>query len=129
MRRASFLVIGTAVVALGTVLLGWLAPAAWGAVAGLLRAGKRPAREAALASAMAWAALLLGQAFAGHAIGTLASRLGGALGIPSPVLVLVTLLFPAVLAGCAAAVVEALVPMRRGPSGVRDPGAIARRAA
>jgi hypothetical protein len=83
-----------------------------------------------VASASAWALLLLLQTIAGFPIATLAGRLAGALGIPSPALVILTLLFPAVLSGCAAHVVGSLVRWRQGPApGVRDPGVIARRAA
>jgi hypothetical protein len=130
MIRRRQVLIGTILVALGTVLLGWLAPAGWGAIAGLFWAAERPARNAAMASASAWALLLLLQMVAGYPVITLAGRLAGALGIPSPVLVILTLLFPAVLSGCAAYVVATLVRSRRAPApDARDPGVIARRAA
>jgi hypothetical protein len=130
MIRRRPVLIGTILVALGTVLLGWFAPMGWGVIAGLFWAADRPARKAAMASASAWALLLLLHLVAGYPVVRLAGRLAGALGIPSPALVILTLLFPAVLSGCAAYVVATLVRSRRTPApDARDPGVIARRAA
>jgi hypothetical protein len=111
-------VVGASVVALGTFAAGWLVPVAWGVVVGIFWAGDRPGRKAAAASALAWALLLIAIAAAGFPIAVLASRLAGALGVPSPALVAVTVLFPAVLSGCAAVLAGELVTWTRRPRGI-----------
>ena len=74
-----------------------------------------PARRAALAGVLAWAGLLLGRAVRGDEIGALSETLGGAMGVPSWAIVLVTLLYPAVLAA-SAAWLSHLAARRRVPS-------------
>jgi hypothetical protein len=73
------------------------------------------ARRAALAGVLAWGGVLLAGALRGDRIGTLGTTLGGAVGVPSPVLFLVTLLYPAILAA-SAAWVSSLVVRRSGVS-------------
>ncbi|MEJ7812880.1 MAG: hypothetical protein WKG32_20870 [Gemmatimonadaceae bacterium] len=97
-----------AALALATVVAGWwgvpLAAFAWGVMA---RSGRRAASSAALAGALAWSALLLWQATRGP-VGTLASRVAGAMQLPAPALVALTLLFPALLAWGATVIGQAL---------------------
>ena len=91
----------------GTWTLGWWAVPVIGAAWGLLQRGAaRRGREAALAAAVAWAALLALDASAG-ALPRVATMLGGIFRMPGAVLLLVTLAFAATLAGTAAYVVGA----------------------
>src|SRR5687767_6204933 len=98
--------IATIAIVLGT----WLgAPIIAAIVAGLAVGFLRPrraARLAALAGALAWGGLLAVAALRGDALGSFASTLGGALGAPGWVVVLVTLLYPALLASSAAWVAQ-----------------------
>lgn len=103
MRRVVLVIFLTAAMLLGTIGLGWwtvpLLGAAWGA--------SRPfnrglAVSAALAGALAWA-VLLAEATLGGPVGELAGNLGGIFGLPGSIVILFTLLFPALLAGSAAA--------------------------
>ena len=61
-----------------------------------------PARRAATAGLLAWGGLLLGRAVRGDELGALTGTLGGAMGVPSWAIVIVTLLYPAILAASAA---------------------------
>lgn len=94
--------LGMAVIVLGTWLgAPILTPIVVGLVMGfVLRVN--PARRAALAGGVAWGGLLLVAALRGDHLGALGKTLGGALGVPSPVVFLVTLLYPAILAASAA---------------------------
>ena len=74
-----------------------------------------PARRAAMAGLLAWAGLLLGRAVRGDEIGALSTTLGGAMGVPSWAVVLVTLLYPTILAA-SAAWLSHLAARRRAPS-------------
>ena len=101
--------------ALATVLLGWwgvpLAAAAWGALA---RGAPGSALAAAIGGALGWGALLLTDSVSGP-VGPFATTLGGVVGLPGALLVVVTLLFPALLAWSAAAVAGAIArPRARG---------------
>ena len=65
----------------------------------------RPVTAAALAAMIGWAGWLAVDWVAGQGgLGRLGGRLAGALSVPPPGLFLATLLFPALLAGCAAAI-------------------------
>ena len=94
------------VVAITTWFGGWWAAAVVALVAGFLyRAdGGRPWRVA-LGAAAGWALLLVVNAFSGP-FAHVASTLGGAMSLPAPALVLMTLLFPALL-GWSGAIVAA----------------------
>ena len=72
-----------------------------GLVLGFLRPHHAP-RRAALAGTLAWGSLLLVGGARGDALGTFASTLGGAMGVPGWVIGLATLLYPALLASSAA---------------------------
>jgi hypothetical protein len=96
---------------------GWWAVPLVAALWGLTRpAVDAPAGTAALAAGSAWALWLLGDWQTDHqAMEVLATRLGGVLGLPPAVLILVTLLLGAVLAWSAAALAGAIVnsPVQR----------------
>ncbi len=94
------------VVATATWVAGWWAAAIVAIVAGFLyRAeGGRPWRVA-LGASEGWALLLIIDAFSGPLV-HVASTLAGAMALPAPALLLVTLLFPALL-GWSGAIVAA----------------------
>lgn len=98
------LVVAAAMAAL-TWILGW-----WGVLLAALIIGVVLRREGgggwrvALAAALAWAALLLGNAVLGP-LTVVSTTLGGVMQVPAPALLLLTLGFPALLAWGAATVV------------------------
>ena len=77
-----------------------------------LASPQRSVRLAAAAGFFAWAFLLLLAALRGDAVGTLASSLGGAMGLPGWGLFVATLLYPAVLAASAAWLAHLVSPRR-----------------
>jgi hypothetical protein len=93
---------GVVAMLLGT-WLGWptLTPIVAGAAMGVLLS-VNAARQAALAGALAWGGVLVVSMLQGNSVDALGKTLGGAMGIPSWLLVLVTLLYPAILAASAA---------------------------
>jgi hypothetical protein len=94
--------LGMAAIIAGTSLgAPTLTPILVGGVMGFVLQ-KTPARRAALAGILAWAGILLFKGLRGDEIGALSRTLGGAMGVPSWAIVLVTLLYPAVLAASAA---------------------------
>ncbi len=128
--RALRIVVGAAVVALGTWFGGWLAPAVWGALVGAALPHGRSARRAAVDAALGWAAILVLLAVRGDPVGTLAVRLGGAMGVPVVGLVAATLAFPALLASCAAWLAAQIpTPRRRDSRGDKSPAMIMHEAA
>lgn len=89
---------------LGTWVGWWTVP-----VIALLWSLLPPVRPAVLATALtaagAWALWLgLDMVAGGGGLGRLTTRLAGVMHLSSPLLILATLLFPALLAGCAASV-------------------------
>jgi len=88
--------------AAATLVLGWWGVPVVGALWGSI--GKPPVihrwRPAAAAAAIAWAGLLAAELVG--ALGVVVSQLGGALRLPALVAVVLTLVFPALLAGSAA---------------------------
>lgn len=90
----------------GTVLAGWWALPVLAALLALVRL---PAWQAASAALLAWMALLLRNAAAAPLL-PYADRLGGLFGFPGFAILLMTLLFAALLAWSAAAVVDSLKP-------------------
>ena len=97
------LLLATALAA-ATWAFGWwsipLVAAVWGWIAASLR---RPVLLAAAAAAAAWGALLAWTwASAAGPTAALASALGGVMRAPPAALVCLTILFPALLAACAA---------------------------
>ncbi len=99
--------------------LGWSSVAAIAGLWGALRpAYRHPAAAAGWAAAAAWGFWLVVDAVGSRgAFGTLASRLGGIMVLPVPALYLVTLLFPALLAWSASALMGEFVGLLASPSG------------
>ena len=79
----------------------WTVPVVAAVWAIASRDSNRPLVAAACA-ALGWASLLLLDSVKGP-VGTMATKLGGVMGVPGIVLLILTLLFPALLAWCAAA--------------------------
>lgn len=89
---------------IGTWILGWWSVPLFAAMAGVLaRDIRRQAIATGIAAAVAWGALLTWSATAGS-VWSFSRVVGGAVGVSGPLLVVVTLLFPALLAWSAAAV-------------------------
>jgi hypothetical protein len=107
-----FIAFVAAAMAALTWLVGW-----WGVLVAALvigfvfRAEGGGGWRIAVAAALAWAALLAIDAVSGP-VGLLGQRLGGVLRVPAVVLVLVTLLFPALLAWSAATLVAVALGQR-----------------
>jgi hypothetical protein len=87
----------------------WTVPLVAGAWSRLARSYRQPLRSAAVGAALAWALLLGIGAWQGP-VDAVARRLGGILGMPGWGFVLLTLLFPALLAAAAAQVARPPVP-------------------
>jgi hypothetical protein len=108
MRSIALFVAAVAAMAVGTWSAGWwavpLVGAAWGWVAA---ADRTLPLQAALAGANAWGALLALQ-LPGGGMERVAGTVGTLLGIGGPALVALTLLYPALLAASAAALVRAV---------------------
>ena len=108
MRLALRVLLLAAAFAIGTWVLGWWAIPLFAAVAGVLaRHAPGQAMAAGVAAAVAWAALLAWSALHG-AVWSFASQVGGAIGLSGVVLIVVTLVFPALLAWLAAALAQLL---------------------
>jgi hypothetical protein len=94
--------------AIGTWILGWWAVPLFAAIAGVLaRDVRHQGPAAALAAALAWAALLGWSASRGS-VWSFSRTAGGAMGVSGPLLILLTLVFPAALAWATTAVVQLL---------------------
>ena len=93
-------------VAVGTTLMGWWAvPVVTAGWLWLSPTAESPVPRAMIGAALGWG-LLLGWTTLQGPIGPLARRVGGLVWLPGWGLVLVTLLFPAVLAGLVAVVIR-----------------------
>jgi hypothetical protein len=88
--------------AVGTYALGWWTVPVIALLWAFLTRDANRAMFAALCAALGWTTLLLLDLARGPVL-TMASRLGGVMGIPSMALLAVTLVFPALLAWSAAA--------------------------
>ena len=88
--------------AVATYALGWWTVPVIAAVWGIASRDRKPARLAALCAAAGWATLLILDVVKGP-VDTMATTLGGVMGVPAFVLLLLTLIFPALLAWSAAA--------------------------
>ncbi len=105
------IVLGIVMAAL-TWFIGW-----WGVLIGSIGWGlvaethTNPARTAALAAAGAWSVLLLSTAMQGP-VWTLAEMLSGIFGMPAVGLLVVTVMFPALLALSSAALMGELRSLR-----------------
>ena len=89
--------------AIGTWVLGWWAVPLLGAVWGVLRRGMSRFGSAFAAAAIAWAVLLAMNAHGG-ALDRLTTVMGGIFSMPGSLMLAVTVLYAAILAGCAAQV-------------------------
>lgn len=89
--------------AVATYGLGWWAVPILAALYSALSGDRSRARTAALCAAAGWAALLLLDVARGQ-VGTMGSQLAGVMSVPAFALYLLTLLFPALLAWCAATI-------------------------
>ena len=92
--------------AVATYAFGWWTVPIIAVLWALLSRDARPASIAAFCAALGWGTLLALDVVRGP-VATMASRLGGVMGVPSVVLILLTLVFPAILAWSAAALVTA----------------------
>jgi hypothetical protein len=114
--------VAAAAMAVLTWLIGWWAvPLVAAFVGSALHRREGVARRMALAAAIAWTLLLIVDATRGR-LSVAATTLGGVLRVPGVVLVLVTLVFPALLAWSAATVaiaVRRLEAARRRTDGKR----------
>lgn len=88
-------------------MFDWYAVAVVGGVCGWFLLGRNPVLTSALASGLAWVSLLAATSLRGP-VGELADLLGAIMGLPNIVLYLGVALFPALLAGSAAAVTGAV---------------------
>jgi hypothetical protein len=131
--RLVVLLVWSALFAVATRLLGWWTVPIVGALAPLAAASLGPARAprqgasvargAALAAALGWGALLAWAA-GGPQFRAVGALVGGILRASWPVVALLTLLLPAVLAWCAAALAEGALALASTP----EPDATASRA-
>ena len=91
---------------IGTWILGWWSVPLFAAVAGVLaRDVQHQAIAAGIAAAVAWGALLAWSAMVGS-VWSFSRVVGGTVGVSGPLLIALTLLFPAALAWSAAAVAQ-----------------------
>jgi hypothetical protein len=94
--------------AIGTWILGWWTIPLFSLVAALAARGVRhQALASAAAAALAWGTILVWNASRGE-VWSFASIAGGTMGVSGPVLILLTLAFPALLAWSAAAATRLL---------------------
>jgi hypothetical protein len=92
--------------AVATYAFGWWTVPVIAALWAIVSSDDKPARLAAVCAALGWGTLLVLDAIKGP-VGEMATRLGGVMRVPSVVLILLTLIFPALLAWSAAALVGA----------------------
>ena len=108
MRFALRVLLLAASFALGTWVLGWWAIPLFAAIAGLLaRHARGQATAAGVAAAIAWGVLLAWSVVRGS-IWSFASQVGGAIGVSGVALVILTLVFPGLLAWLAALLAQTL---------------------
>jgi len=105
--RLGWLVL-VAAMATATWLAGWWAVPALGGLYGVASGGKSAGRMAALAGAVAGGALLVLPLARGYPVAALATRLAGAMQLPTAAIVCVTLILPALLGGTATVLARGL---------------------
>ena len=93
--------------AVATFGLGWWTVPLIAALYSLISSSGTRARTAAVCALAGWATLLALDTVKGP-VPAMASRLGGVMGVPSIVLLVLTLVFPAALAWSAAALMRSL---------------------
>lgn len=104
--------------AVTTFGLGWWSVPIVAALFAIASKRQNPARFAALCAAAGWGSLILLDVAKGP-VGNMGARLGGVMGVPPVILWVLTLVFPALLAWCAAA----LVPRPRATTATAEPPA------
>ncbi len=114
MKRAALQTIMLSIAfALATAVLGWgvipALAAIWGFTA---REEEHPAMVAAAGAGLGWLLLLVWVATQGP-MGEVARRAGGVMSVPGAVMVILTLLYPMVVAWAAAALTNAIAESRR----------------
>ena len=92
--------------AVATYAFGWWTVPLIAALWAIVSRDDTPARLAALCAALGWGTLLVLDAIKGP-VGEMATTLGGVMRVPAVVLTLLTLIYPALLAWSAAALVGA----------------------
>lgn len=103
-RALPVILILAAAFAIGTALLGWWAVPVVAGIAGyLLGRNRAPGILAATGAALAWGGILFSYRVIGLPIAVLTHRLAGAMQLPPTGLVTLAIIFPALLAGAAAA--------------------------
>lgn len=108
MRIALTTIVLAAAFALGTWFAGWWAVPLIAAIWAVVRPTPLAGLLAAVAGASAWGLLLALYIIFGFPVQTLAVRLAGAMRLPVPALMALTLLLPALLAGSAAVLATAV---------------------
>jgi hypothetical protein len=104
MRKLVKVVLLAELFAVATYALGWWTVPVVAALWAFVSRDSNRARVASLCAAAGWATLLLLDALKGP-VGNMAVRLGGVMGLPGYVLLILTLVLPALLAWCAATLV------------------------
>jgi hypothetical protein len=100
--------------AVATYALGWWTVPIVAVLWAIVSRDSNSALVASLCAAGGWTSLLLLDAARGP-VGTMASRLGGVMGVPGFVLLILTIVFPALLAWCAASLASGLLRLRPKP--------------
>lgn len=108
MRFALRALLLSAAFGIGTWVLGWWAIPLFAAAAGVIaRHAPRQAIAAGVAAAIAWSVLLAWSALHGS-FWSFASQVGGAMGLSGVVLIVLTIVFPALVAWLAASLAQIL---------------------
>ena len=115
MSSAVKLVLLAEAFAVATFGMGWWSVPLVAALFAVLSASRNRATVAALCAAGGWATLLLLD-FAKGPVAMMGSRLGGVMHLPSAFLYLATLLFPALLAWSAAALMPSMRSGKKRPA-------------
>ena len=101
------LMILTSALALGTAVVGWWSVPVLGLAYGVWTGERRAGATAGISAFLAWSALMLWNWFEGP-LAELSESLGAVMGLPGWTLLIVTVLFPTVLAWTAAGVGTAI---------------------
>ena len=104
MRKFVTVVLLAEAFAVTTYAVGWWSVPVVAVVSGFVSSDSNRARIAALCAGGGWATLLLLDAAKGP-VGAMATRLGGVMGIPPALLLLLTLVFPMLLAWTASTII------------------------
>ena len=111
MRNAVKFVLLAELFAVATYALGWWTVPIVAVLWAIVSRDSNRALIAGVCAAGGWASLLLLDVARGP-VGTMAAKLGGVMGVPGFVLLMLTLLFPALVAWCAASLAAGLTAAR-----------------